>query len=136
MLFIKAPFFRFSGHFASSGFSHSLSIATWLRIIPSSASLTYLIFELQEPLEFNFDTEVQNSALRLYLKGARLEFVDLNWKTSCPASRRSLRAIQQSTSVSLMDGLWHHVAVTVSTELYRVPSTPDDPDVLYLFGTA
>jgi hypothetical protein len=85
-------------------------------------------------MAFNFDPAVQNPLLRLYLRGMNLELVDFNWKTSCPASTQTFRVAQIPSNISLLDGLWHHVAAVVSTELHKVPIIENDPDVLYLFA--
>ncbi len=93
-----------------------------------------MIFELLEPLAFSFDPAVQNPLMRLYLSGMNLELVDFSWKTSCPATVQTFRVRQSASNVSLMDGLWHHVTVVVSTDLHKVPTVKDDPDLLYLFA--
>jgi hypothetical protein len=93
----------------------------------------FLIYELLEPLAFSFDPAVQSPLLRLYLRGTSLELVDFNWKTTCPASIQTFRVTQSHSNISLTDGLWHHVAAVVSTELHKVPAVEDDPDLLYLF---
>jgi hypothetical protein len=128
--------FRFKGDIASSGFQHAFSITTWLRIIPSSGKLlTYLIFELQEPQLMNFDPPVQSTMMRLYLNQDRLELVDFAWKTTDLSCRHdAFRITQSNFEVTVTDGLWHHVAVSVSTDLQKVPRSRDDPDLLYLFG--
>jgi hypothetical protein len=134
--FVTSPVFSFRGIYASSGFSHAFSIASWLRIFPQSGdSRTYLLFELQEPLYFSFDHAVQTPAMRLYLTGSSLVLVDFHWKTSCPgSSANAFRVVQTLSNISLLDGLWHHVAVTISTDLHKVPVSKDDPDLIYLFG--
>jgi hypothetical protein len=85
-------------------------------------------------MAFNFDLAVQNPLLRLYLRGMNLELVDFNWKTSCPASTQAFRVTQIPSNISLLDGLWHHVAAVVSTELHKVPIIENDPDLLHLFA--
>ena len=128
--------FRFKQESASAGFSHSFSIVSWIRIVPplGDPGYNFLIFELLEPMAFNFDPAVQNPLLRLYLRGMNLELVDFNWKTSCPASTQTFRVTQIPSNISLLDGLWHHVAAVVSTELHKVPIIENDPDLLYLFA--
>jgi hypothetical protein len=128
--------FRFKGPLSLSGFSHSFSVATWIRIIPPvHHTLPYLIFELQRPSSLNFDDGVQKTLLRLYLNQSRLELVDFNWKICYNCFESSFRVLQSRLDVSVMDGLWHHVAVSVSTDLRKVPDSSDDPDLLYLYGT-
>jgi hypothetical protein len=119
-----------------SGFSHSFAIAAWLRIIPPLRNpLPHLIFELQRPFTFNFDEGTQNTLLRLYLNNSRLELVDFNWKVCRMCKSSAFRIAQSQFSVTVADGLWHHVAVTVSTDLQKKPSSRDDPDLIFLFGT-
>ncbi len=119
-----------------SGFSHSFTIAAWLRIIPPVGNpLPHLIFELQRPYSFNFDHGTQNTLLRLYLNNSRLELVDFNWKVCRICKSSAFRIAQSQFSVTVADGLWHHVAVTVSTDLQKKPSSSDDPDLIFLFGT-
>ncbi len=119
-----------------SGFSHSFSIASWIRIIPPVGHvLPYLIFELQRQSSLIFDDGVQKTLLRLYLNRSSLELVDFYWKICHNCVDSSFRVVQSRFDISVMDGLWHHVAVSVSTDLRKVPKSNDDPDLLYLFGT-
>ncbi len=129
--------FKFKQESASTGFSYAFSIVSWIRILPpiEDSGSTFMIFELLEPLQFSFDPAVQNPLLRLYMRGMNLELVDFNWKTSCPASTQVFRVAQTASNISLMDGLWHHVTAAVSTELHKVPTVMDDPDLLYLFAS-
>jgi hypothetical protein len=128
--------FRFRGPLSLSGFSHSFAISTWLRIIPSVGKpLPYLIFELQRPFSLNFDYNLQHTMLRLYLKDSSLELVDFGWKTCRNCLSSAFRVKQNKFDAIVTDGLWHHVTVSISTDLQKIPSSRDDPDLLYLFGT-
>jgi hypothetical protein len=130
-------FDRFIGENAESGFKHDFAIATWIRIIPPAGKpVTHLLFELQAPFNFNFDPLVQSTMLRLYLNRGSLELVDFYWKvTDNTCMTSAFRVTQSNFTVSVMDGLWHHVAVDISTDLQKTPKEPHDPDILYLFGS-
>ena len=127
---------RFTGPLSLSGFSHSFSIATWLRIIPTDIGkgYSYLIFELQRPFALDFGDDSQHTLLRLYFKNSRLELVDFNWKACRNCLSSAFRVVQSNFNASVADGLWHHVAVSVSSHLHKVPDQ-SHPDLLYLFGT-
>ncbi len=127
---------RFKGPLSLSGFSHDFSITSWIRIAQSAEQpLRFLIFELQRPKSLDFNFAMQQTLLRLYLNQSRLELVDFNWKTCYSCVRDSFRIVQSRLDVSVSDGLWHHIAVSISTDLHKIPSSNDHPDLLYLFGT-
>jgi hypothetical protein len=83
----------------------------------------------------NFDLDSQHTLLRLYLNHSKLELVDFNWKVCRNCKSSPFRVVQNNFDVSVTDGLWHHVAVSVTTDLHKMPYSSDDPDLLYLFGT-
>jgi hypothetical protein len=86
-------------------------------------------------MSLNFDPKVQQTLLRLYVWQTGLELVDFFWKTCRNCLQSSFRVVQSRFDISVLDGLWHHVSVSISTDLQKVPASDDDPDLLYLYGT-
>jgi hypothetical protein len=73
--------------------------------------------------------------LRLYLRDSSLELVDFSWKICRNCLASAFRIVQNKFDVMVTDGLWHHVAVSISTNLHKIHSSSNHPDLLYLFGT-
>lgn len=83
----------------------------------------------------NFDYDLQHTLLRLYLKNSSLELVDFGWKTCRNCLSNGFRVVQNKFDSIVTDGLWHNVTVSISTDLHKIPSSLNDTDLLYLFGT-
>ena len=82
----------------------------------------------------NFEYGLQRTMLRLYLRGSSLELVDFEWKRCRSCLSSTFRVVQNKFDAIVTDGLWHNVTVSLSTDMHKIPS-PNDPDLLYLFGT-
>lgn len=102
-------------------------------MLPNKAN-KMLLFEAQ----YTSDS-VQKPAVRLFLIGKSLVLVDYVWNLCDPATAACrggiLRAPQTNLAVTLSDGLWHFIAVSLSTNRNNIPSSLADPDLIYLYGT-
>lgn len=135
--FTLLPFtFVYSVLGATTGFTFATTLSAWIRVLPNKAH-KMLLFEAQ--YVFN---SVQKPAVRLFLIGQSLVFVDYVWNlcdsaATAPTSvcHGNLRAEQTIVSPSLSDGLWHFISVSLSTNRNNIPSSLADPDLIYLYGT-